>query len=69
MRQHRGDDRQANRILHLVLIARLRLDPKTQVCMVRRRAEGLSKMDVVRCRKRFIGREVSNALKLDLLYT
>ena len=68
MRQHRGDDRHANRILHLIVIARLRLDPKTQVYMVRRRAEGLFRMDVVRCLKRFIAREVYNALKLDLLY-
>ena len=67
MRLHRGGDRQANRALHLITIARLRLDPRTQVYMARRRAEGLSKMDVVRCLKRFIAREVYNALKLDLL--
>jgi len=67
MRLHRGGDRQANRALHLIAIARLRLDPKTQVYMTRRRAEGLSNMDVVRCLKRFIAREVYNALKLDLL--
>jgi transposase len=67
MRLHRGGDRQANRALHLIVIARLRLDPKTQVYMARRRAEGLSKMDVVRCLKRFVAREVYNALKFDLL--
>jgi len=67
MRLHRGGDRQANRALHFIAIARLRLDPKTQVYMARRRAEGLSKMDVVRCLKRFNAREVYNALKLDLL--
>ncbi|MGB8195868.1 MAG: IS110 family transposase [Acidimicrobiales bacterium] len=67
MRLHRGGDRQANRALHLIAIARLRLDPKTQVYMARRRAEGLSNMDVVRCLKRFIAREVYNALKLDLV--
>ena len=32
-----------------------------------RRAEGHSKRDVIRCLKRFIAREVFNALKLDLL--
>jgi transposase len=67
MRLHRGGDRQANRTLHLIAIARLRLDPKTQFYMARRRADGLSKMDVLRCLKRFIAREVYNALKLDLL--
>jgi len=65
MRLHRGGDRQANRALHLIVIARLRLDPKTQV--YRRQAEGLSKMDAVRCLKRFVAREVYNSLKLDLL--
>jgi hypothetical protein len=35
--------------------------------MERRRTEGLSKKDVLRCLKRFIAREVYNALKEDLL--
>jgi hypothetical protein len=35
--------------------------------MARRTLDGLSKRDVVRCLKRFIAREVFNALKLDLL--
>jgi transposase len=67
MRLHRGGDRQANRTLHLIAVSRLRLDPKTQVYMARRTLDGLSKRDVVRCLKRFIAREVFNALKLDLL--
>ena len=60
-----AEDRQANRTLHL--IARLRLDPRTQFYMERRRAEGLFKMDVIRCLKRFIAREAFNALRQDLL--
>ena len=67
MRLHRGGDRQANRTLHLIAIARLRIDPRTQIYMERRRTDGLSKSDVVRCLKRFIAREVYKALKLDLL--
>jgi transposase len=35
--------------------------------MERLRAEGLSKKDVLRCLKRFIAREMFNALKADLL--
>jgi hypothetical protein len=35
--------------------------------MTRRRSEGLSKKDVLRCLKRFIAREVFNDLKIDLL--
>jgi transposase len=66
-RLHRGGNRQANKALHLIAVARLRLDPRTQVYMARRQAEGLSKRDVVRCLKRFIAREVFNALREDLL--
>jgi len=68
MRLHRGGDRQANRTLHLIAVSRLRIDPRTQIYMERRRKDGLSKMDVLRCLKRFIAREVYNALKLDLLH-
>ena len=67
MRLHRGGDRKANKTLHLIAVARIRIDPRTQIYMERRRAEGLSKRDVVRCLKRFIAREVFNALKQDLL--
>lgn len=67
MRLHRGGDRRANMTLHLIVVARLRLDPTTQAYMARRRAEGLSKKDIIRCLKRFVAREVFNALKKDLL--
>jgi len=67
MRLHRGGNRQANKTLHLIAVARLRLDPRTLVYLARRRADGLSKRDVLRCLKRFIALEVFNALKLDLL--
>jgi transposase len=66
-RLHRGGNRQANKALNLIAVARLRLDPRTQVYMARRQAEGLSERDVLRCLKRFIAREVFNALKEDLL--
>ncbi len=66
MRLHRGGDRRANMTLHLIAVARLRLDPATKKYMERPRAEGLSKKDVLRCLKRFIAREVFQALKQDL---
>ncbi|RDH10675.1 transposase [Tsukamurella pulmonis] len=47
MRLHRGGDRQANRSLHLIAVIRLRWDPRTIAYMERRRAEGLSKRDVL----------------------
>ena len=67
MRLHRGGDRRAIKTLHLIAVARIRTDPRTQVYMERRRAEGLSRRDILRCLKRFIAYEVFNALKQDLL--
>ncbi|WP_235916737.1 IS110 family transposase [Antrihabitans cavernicola] len=66
MRLHRGGDRQANRALHMVVVVRLRFDQRTIDYMRRRRAEGLSKKDVMRCLKRFIAREVYHDLRTDL---
>lgn len=66
MRLHRGGDRQANRALHMIAVCRLRYDQRTIDYMTRRRAEGLSKKDVLRCLKRFIAREAFHDLKIDL---
>jgi transposase len=67
MRLHRGGDRQANRALHLIVVCRLRHDQRSRDYMDRRRAEGLSKKDVIRCLKRFVAREVFRDLTKDLL--
>jgi transposase len=69
MRLHRGGDRQANRALHMITVVRLRFDPRTIAYMQRRRTEGLSKKDVIRCLKRFIAREVFGDLTSDLAAT
>jgi hypothetical protein len=45
-------DRQLNRALHTVVVARLRDDPATRAYAARRRAEGKSSRDIRRC---FIG--------------
>ena len=66
MRLHHGGDRQANRALYMIAICRLKYDPRTIAYLARRTAEGLSKKDAIRCLKRFIAREVYNALKHDL---
>ena len=67
MRLHRGGDRQANRALHMIVVCRLHYDQRTKDYMERRRAEGLSKKDVLRCLKRFVAREVFYDLRTDLL--
>lgn len=69
MRLHRGGNRQANSVLYLIAVCRLRYHQPTIDHMTRRRAEGLSKADVIRCLKRYIAREVYHDLKNDLRLT
>lgn len=61
-RLNRGGDRQANAALHRVVLSRLRWDPTTQAYMKRRREEGLSTREVIRCLKRHLAREIYTAL-------
>jgi transposase len=53
-RLNRSGDRQLNRALHTVVVARLRDDPDTHAYAARRRAEGKSIRDVRRCLKRAV---------------
>jgi transposase len=57
-RLNRGGDRQANRALHLAVISRIRLDPKTQAYVAKKTTEGHSKLEIIRCLKRYLAREV-----------
>ena len=61
-RLNRGGDRAANSALHIIAIGRLRLDPKTQEYVSRRIAEGHSKLEAIRCVKRYIAREIFNVI-------
>jgi transposase len=61
-RLNRGGDRQANRALHLAAITRLCLCPRTRAYADRRKAEALSKREIIRCLKRYIAREVYRQL-------
>ena len=65
-RLNRGGDRSANRALHMIAVVRLRYCPRTRVYVARRTAEGLSKREIIRCLKRYIAREVYQALSADL---
>lgn len=56
-RLNRGGDRQANRALHLAVVSRIRLDPKTQDYVAKKTAEGHSKLETIRCLKRYLARE------------
>ena len=65
-RLNRGGNRKANSVIHTMAISRLKHCEKTQDFMERKVAEGKSKKDVIRILKRYIAREVYNALKADL---
>jgi transposase len=57
-RLNRGGDRAANSALHIIAICRLRCDARTQHYVARRIADGMSKLEAIRCVKRYIAREV-----------
>jgi transposase len=57
-RLNRGGDRQANRALHLAVVSRIRLDPKTRAYMAKKTAQGHSKLEIIRCLKRYLAREI-----------
>jgi transposase len=57
-RLNRGGDRAANSALHIIAIGRLRTDHRTRAYVDRRIAEGHSKLEAIRCLKRYIAREV-----------
>ena len=62
-RLNRGGDRAANSALHIIAIGRLRTDAQTQTYVAKRIAEGHSKMEAIRCLKRYIAREVFRLIK------
>lgn len=57
-RLNRGGDRAANSALHIIAIGRLRTDPRTKSYIAKRIAEGHSKLEAIRCLKRYIAREI-----------
>src|SRR5207244_1647031 len=61
-RLNRGGDRQANNALWRIALVRMSVDPATRDYVERRTKEGLSKREIIRCLKRYIAREVFNAL-------
>jgi len=62
-RLNHAGDRQANNAIWRIVITRLgQHEPRTVAYMERRRAEGKSKRYIVRCLKRYVAREVFQAL-------
>jgi transposase len=57
-RLNHGGNRQANHALWRIVFVRMRSDPRTQLYVKRRTAEGKSKLEIIRCLKRYVAREV-----------
>jgi transposase len=65
-RLNRGGDRAANAALYRIVLCRLRYDERTRAYVERRTKQGKSKQHIIRCLKRYIAREVYNAIQADL---
>lgn len=61
-RLHRGGDRQLNHALHVIALTRSRLDPETRAYLARKRAEGKSHREAMRCLKRHLARRFHRLL-------
>jgi transposase len=59
---NRAGNREANRALYMICLARMRRDPRTQAYVARRTAEGKSKREIIRCLKRYVAREAYRVL-------
>ncbi|ALQ51805.1 IS110 family transposase [Nitrosomonas ureae] len=62
-RLNRGGDRAANSALHIIAIGRLRTDNKTKEYVDKSLTQGHTKLEALRCLKRYIAREVYYILK------
>jgi hypothetical protein len=62
-RLNRSGDRQLNRAIHTIVLARLRFDPTTHTYAQRRRAEGLTDREIRRCLKRYVTRQLYRQLE------
>ncbi len=61
-RLNRGGNRDANRALWVIAFCRMRCDARTKEYAQKRTQEGLSRIEILRCLKRYIAREVYKIL-------
>jgi transposase len=61
-RLNRGGDRAANAALYVIVLCRLRWDPRTRAYAERRTKEGRTKNEIIRCLKRYVARELHREL-------
>lgn len=53
-----GGDRRLNRALHMAVVTRMRMDPRTRAYLERRTAQGRTLREIRRCLKRYLAREI-----------
>ena len=56
-RLNRGGDRQANAALYRIVLTRMSSHPETRAYVARRRTDGLSTPEIMRCLKRYVARQ------------
>jgi transposase len=62
-RLDRGGNRQINAAIHRIAVTRARCDPQTQDYIARKKTEGKTNRDAIRCLKRHLARRVWNLLR------
>lgn len=63
-RLNRSGDRRLNSAIHIIVICRLRTDPATRAYAERRRSEGKTNREIIRCLKRYVARQLFKQLEL-----
>jgi transposase len=58
VRLNHGGDRHANAALYQIVLTRMSSDDETRTYVQRRRAEGLSTGEIMRCLKRYVARQM-----------
>jgi len=61
-RLNRGGDRQANYALYILAVTRMAWGPRTRTSVDKRKADGKSTKEIIRCLKRHIAREIYRLL-------
>ena len=61
-RLNQGGNREANNALWRIVMVRLSTDPETQAYAARRKSEGKSSREIMRCLKRYVAREMFGLL-------
>lgn len=61
-RINRGGDRRLNRALHMAVVTRIRMDPRSRAYVERRTTEGRTLRETRRCLKRYLARQIFRQL-------